>query len=383
MMCAIEAGRRGRSVLIIDHARAPGEKIRISGGGRCNFTHLHSTPENFLSANPHFGKSALSKYQPTDFLAKIQKHGIAWHEKTAGQLFCDDSATQIVSMLTKEMADAGCTLLLNNPIEDIAPMEGEGYRVVSGRGTWLCASLVIATGGKSIPKMGATGFGYELARRFGHEISPLRAGLVPFTWPSDMIGNWQELSGVSLPVRVACGEAMFHEAMLLTHRGLSGPAMLQISSYWQDGQTLHIDLLPNGSAFDVLAAARSATPKASIQTALGNTLPRRLAERVADNPPKAIDNVGLRMADLSNADLQSVARTFHDFQIVPGGTEGYRTAEVTLGGVETDKLNQKTMESRLMHGLYFIGEVVDVTGHLGGHNFQWAWASGFAAGQSC
>ena len=383
MMCAIEAGRRGRSVLVIDHGRAPGEKIRISGGGRCNFTHLNSTPKNFLSANPHFAKSALSNYGPGDFLAKVQKHGIAWHEKTAGQLFCDGSATQIVSMLTTEMAEAGCRLFLNNPIMNIEPVVDEGFRVISEKGIWLCTSLVIATGGKSIPKMGASGFGYELARRFGHEISTLRAGLVPFTWPSDMIETWRELSGVSLPVRAACGEAMFNEAMLLTHRGLSGPAMLQISSYWKDGQTLHIDLLPDGSIFDVLTAARAATPKAFIHTALADALPRRLAEQLVGSPSREAENATRRLADLSNADLRDVANAIHDFQIIPGGTEGYRTAEVTLGGIETDKLNQKTMESRLMPGLYFIGEVVDVTGHLGGHNFQWAWASGFAAGQTC
>nr|WP_255561577.1 NAD(P)/FAD-dependent oxidoreductase [Pseudohoeflea sp. DP4N28-3] len=378
LMCAIEAGRRGRSVIVIDHARAPGEKIRISGGGRCNFTNIHSGPEHFLSDNPHFAKSALSAYRPRDFIAKVEQHGIAWHEKTLGQLFCDGSSKQIIAMLTDELAAAGGRLSLGDPIHDIAAASEGGFVLRTGSGRYQVTSLVVATGGKSIPKMGATGLGYDIASQFGHQLVAPRPGLVPFTWPSDMAGDWGKLSGVGLPVRTRVGKVQFDEQMLFTHRGLSGPAILQISSYWRDGEAIEIDLQPQLNLEQELIAARREGPKASVETVLAKCVPRRLAEQLA------VD-LGLssqRLADLSNRHFAAISARVHRWAFRPGGSEGFRTAEVTLGGVATDGLSQSTMESRTVRGLFFIGEVVDVTGHLGGHNFHWAWASGFAAGRS-
>jgi predicted Rossmann fold flavoprotein len=377
MMCAIEAGRRGRSVVVIDHAKAPGEKIRISGGGRCNFTNTHCTPANFLSSNKHFAISALKSFTQHDFIDRVKARGIAFHEKTLGQLFCDGSAREIIAMLTDDMRDAGVRLELTTDIQAVGEIEG-GFETRTSTGTWQSQSLVIATGGKSIPKMGATGLGYDIARQFGHSVTETRAGLVPFTWASNMHESWGGLSGVSLDVHASCNGASFDEAMLFTHRGLSGPAMLQVSSYWREGNPVLIDLAPGADLAALVKSARATRPKASVWTVLSEVLPKRLAQHLnsetGTEPP--------RLADLSNAAIDEAVATIRNFRLVPGGTEGYRTAEVTLGGVDTAEVNQKTMESRLVPGLHFIGEVMDVTGHLGGHNFQWAWSSGVAAGRS-
>lgn len=377
MMCAVEAGRRGRSVVVIDHAKAPGEKIRISGGGRCNFTNLHCGPKNFISNNPHFAISALKSFTQHDFIDRVKARGIAFHEKTLGQLFCDGSAREIIAMLTGDMRAAGARLELATEIIEVRQVDG-GFETRTSAGTWHSRSLVVATGGKSIPKMGATGLGYDLARQFGHAVTETRAGLVPFTWASNMHESWGSLSGVALDVHAACNGAAFDEAMLFTHRGLSGPAMLQVSSYWREGDTVTIDLAPGTELVSHIKAERVTRPKASIWTVLGEVLPKRLAQQLGSEA----DTTPPRLADLSNSAIDEIVAGIRNFRIVPGGTEGYRTAEVTLGGVDTNQLNQKTMESRLVPGLHFIGEVMDVTGHLGGHNFQWAWSSGAAAGRS-
>jgi predicted Rossmann fold flavoprotein len=374
LMCAIEAGKRGRSVTVIDHAKAPGEKIRISGGGRCNFTNIHSAPKHFLSANPHFAKSALARYTPADFIALVDAHGIAWHEKTLGQLFCDRSARDIIAMLTGLMSDAGCEMLLSTSVETVERRK-DGFCVSAGARSYQCDSLVIATGGKSIPKMGATGFGYDVARQFGLRLVETRPALVPFTWGGGEDEGLRSLSGLSVDARVSCNGAQFDEALLLTHRGMSGPSILQISSYWREGDTVDIDFLPAGDVGAALRDARKTTPKAMPVTALANRLPRRLAETLCGSMTG-------RLADTGNGALDALAASVHNHAFKPGGTEGYRTAEVTLGGVDTRDLDQKTLAARNVPGLYFIGEVVDVTGHLGGHNFQWAWASGHAAGQA-
>jgi predicted Rossmann fold flavoprotein len=376
MICAAEAGNRGLAVTIIDHARAPGEKIRISGGGRCNFTNLHCSPENFLSQNPRFAISALKSFTQHDFIARVKARGIAYHEKNLGQLFCDNSARDIIDMLVDDMRAAGVRLDLATEIAEVSHRDAQ-FEIRTSNGVWHAARLVVATGGKSIPKMGATGLGYDIARQFGHTVTETRAGLVPFTWASHMAEAWKALSGVSVDVKAECNGASFREAMLLTHRGLSGPAMLQISSYWRDGDRLQIDLAPDTDVTAVLRQARSDRPKASPWSALADMLPRRLIQRLEED----LDTGAKRLADMGNAAIEEVAERLHGFGLVPGGTEGYRTAEVTLGGVDTKELNQKTMESRLVPGLHFIGEVVDVTGHLGGHNFQWAWSSGVAAGR--
>lgn len=376
MICAIEAARRGLSVTVLDHARAPGEKIRISGGGRCNFTNLHCSPKNFLSANPRFAISALKSYSQHDFIARVKGHGIDFHEKTLGQLFCDGSSRQIVAMLTGEMTEAGARLELSTGVDAIA-RSGDGFEIATSAGSWQASRLVVATGGKSIPKMGASGLGYEIARQFGHAMTETRAGLVPFTWASHMAESWAELSGVSADVAARCNGAEFREAMLFTHRGLSGPAMLQLSSYWRDGDALTIDLSPGQDLTALLRQVRSDRPKAAPASVLSDIMPKRLVQQM--EPGFTLPSA--RLADMGNAVLDRIAGCFHRFEVTPGGTEGYRTAEVTLGGVDTAQLSQKTMESRLVPGLFFIGEVVDVTGHLGGHNFQWAWSSGVAAGR--
>jgi len=377
MMCAIEAGRRGRSVAVIDHARAPGEKIRISGGGRCNFTNMHCTPANFISNNKHFAISALKSFSQHDFIRRVKARNIAFHEKTLGQLFCDGSAREIIAMLTDDMREAGAQLELATEILEVS-LIADGFETRTSAGIWQSQSLAIATGGKSIPKMGATGFGYDLAKQFGHSVTETRAGLVPFTWASNMHDSWGSLSGVSLDVRASCNGAEFDEAMLFTHRGLSGPAMLQASSYWREGDTVTIDLAPGIDLAAHVKAERTTRPKVSIWTVLSEVLPKRLAQHLNTEAGAASP----RLADLSNAAIEEIVAGIRNFRVVPGGTEGYRTAEVTLGGVDTAEINQKTMESRLVPGLHFIGEVMDVTGHLGGHNFQWAWSSGAAAGRS-
>jgi predicted Rossmann fold flavoprotein len=375
MMCAIEAGKRGRRVLVVDHARAAGEKIRISGGGRCNFTNRHTRPEAFLSQNPRFCISALSRYTPADFIALLARHNIAWHEKALGQLFCDGSARQIVDMLLTEMRDAGVLLRLGQSVEAIA-RTAEGFELTVAGAPAQCGALVIATGGKSIPKMGATGFAYDVARQFGLPVTETRPALAPLTLEPGLLARLSPLAGVSLDVRVRCGKTVFAEAMLFTHRGLSGPAILQISSYWREGQEIEIDMAPGEDMFALLRAAKAGNGRQTLQTALSVKLPRRLAQLVAESA-----GVEGPIAGVSDQALRKVAADINAWRIRPAGSEGYRTAEVTLGGVDTRALDQRTLAAKAVPGLYFIGEAVDVTGWLGGYNFQWAWASGWSAGQ--
>jgi predicted Rossmann fold flavoprotein len=375
LMCAIEAGKRGRRVLVIERSGQIGKKILISGGGRCNFTNLHVTPENFLSANPHFCKSALARYSPADFIAMVERHGIAYHEKERGQLFCDLSAKLIVTMLADECRQAGARIDVNGLVTSVE-REGEGFRIETGGGPIHGQSLVVASGGLSIPKMGATNFGYELAKRFGHAIVPTRPALVPLTFSAEDLARYQDLSGIGLPVEASCNGQSFSAPMLFTHRGISGPAILQISSYWRHGQELRINLLPDTDAAEWLLDRRQSRPAAELKSVLGERFPKRLAQRLSEI---RFDNRPLRQYRL--AELQHVAAQLQSWAFHPIGTEGYRTAEVTAGGVNTDELSSTTMESKKIPGLYIIGEVVDVTGHLGGFNFQWAWASGHAAGQ--
>jgi predicted Rossmann fold flavoprotein len=377
MMCAIEAGKRGRSVLIVDHAKAPGEKIRISGGGRCNFTNLGATHLNFLSANPKFCVSALRRYRPRDFIALVERHGVAYHEKTLGQLFCDGSARQIVDMLVAEMKTAGAQLRLQTRVEDVAKTEG-GFEVSLSSGKVACASLVVASGGKSIPKMGATGLGYDIARRFGLGIVDTRPALVPLTFEPATLARLSPLSGIGLDAVVSHGKTKFREGMLFTHRGLSGPSILQISSYWREGDEIRVDMAPGVDALAALKAARTATSRQAVSTVLSTLLPRRVAQLIAEEEAADKGNI----ADCSDKVLGGLAGAVNAWTFKPAGSEGYRTAEVTLGGVDTDALDSRTLEAKAVPGLYFIGEVVDVTGWLGGYNFQWAWASGWSAGQS-
>lgn len=372
MMAAIEAGRRGRRVLVIDHAKAPGEKIRISGGGRCNFTNLGIAPERFISQNPRFALSALKRFTQWDFIARMDAAGIAWHEKTLGQLFCDGSATQVVEMLVRDMERAGVTLWLGCSLGDVRRV-ADGFEVDTARGPQRTRAVVVATGGKSIPKMGATGYGYRVAEAFGLPMVETRPALVPLTFADQELAWMRPLAGVALSGRVACGRTGFDEAVLFTHRGLSGPAVLQVSSYWREGDAIHVDLMPGR---DVAAELRAARGKVALRTVLGRWLPERLARHLEEAA-----GVTGTMADLPGAVLDRVAAGTRDWRLVPVGSEGYRTAEVTLGGVDTGALDGRTMEAKGVPGLYFIGEVVDVTGWLGGYNFQWAWSSGWAAGQ--
>lgn len=376
MMCAIEAGKRGRSVLVIDHARAPGEKIRISGGGRCNFTNLHASPKNFLSANPSFCISALRRYTQTDFIALVERNGIAWHEKTLGQLFCDGSSRQIVDLLVSDMRSHGAELRLSTSVERI-DRNAEGFALTLSDGPVQCASLVVACGGKSIPKMGATGFGYDIAAQFGVSVTETRPALVPLTLEPTMLARLAPLAGVAVDAVAACGKTQFTEAMLFTHRGLSGPAILQISSYWREGEEIGLDMLPALDLFEELRAARAANGRQALHTALAAHLPKRLAQAIAES-----EGATGNLADFSDKALRRVAQSVNDWRFKPAGSEGYRTAEVTLGGVDTRDLDSRTMAARTVPGLYFIGEVVDVTGWLGGYNFQWAWSSGWCAGQA-
>lgn len=374
MMCAATAGQRGRRVLLIDHAAKLGEKIRISGGGRCNFTNVHCSPERFLSRNPHFCRSALARYTPRDFIALVEKHGIAYHEKKLGQLFCDDSSERIIDMLRAECDAGSVTWRMPCAVEAVA-RDDEGFLVSTSRGQYRGASLVIATGGLSIPKIGATPFGYRLAEQFGLRIVPPRAGLVPLAFDVNEMKLYGDLAGVSLDVAVSCNGGRFRENLLFTHRGLSGPAILQISSYWQPGDALHIDLLPDASAEALLFEQRRS--RALPATLLSEYWPRRFAQQwcAAVGATQPIDQC-------NDACLREFAARLHDWTVKPTGSVGYAKAEVTLGGIDTDELSSKTMEAKAVPGLYFIGEVVDVTGHLGGFNFQWAWASGHAAGQA-
>jgi hypothetical protein len=373
MMCAAHAGP---GVLVVDHAKAPGEKIRISGGGRCNFTNLHTGPENFLSANPHFAKSALARYTQWDFLDLVSRHGIAWHEKTLGQLFCDGKSTQIVAMLRDEMARAGAELRLSTEVAAVERTP-EGFRALldrEGRREVVTARhLVLATGGKSIPKMGATGLAYRLAEEFGLRVTETRPALVPLTFAPEH--GFAALSGVSLPARVTAGGARFDEALLFTHRGLSGPAVLQASSYWREGEEIELDLAPGADLATALKRARGAAGRRAPATALAEMLPQRLAADLA-----ARHGLSGNLADMSDARIAALASALHGWRLKPSGSEGYRTAEVTLGGIDTGGLSSRTMEAAPCPGLFAIGEAVDVTGWLGGYNFQWAWASGWAAG---
>ncbi len=375
LMCALTAGQRGRRVLIIEHAERCGKKILMSGGGRCNFTNTGTTAGNFLSANPHFCKSALARYTPEDFIDMVERHGIAWHEKELGQLFCDDSSKQIVRMLLDECERAGVRILTGCNVASVEPGDEGGFIVATTHGICSAPSLVVASGGLSIPRMGATGFGHQLARQFGHTVLPTRAGLVPLTLSGTHLERLSELSGVSLPVEARSNGPSFRNAMLITHRGLSGPAILQVSSYWREGDPLAINLLPEHDIPALLANWRSHRRDAHLQTLLGEVLPKRFAQRLTEH---WLPNRPMRQFD--PRELDGIARTLSTWPVIASGTEGYRTAEVTLGGVDTDDLSSSTMMSKRVPGLFFIGEVVDVTGWLGGYNFQWAWASGHAAG---
>lgn len=369
-MCAIEAGKRGKRVAILEHAERAGKKILISGGGRCNFTNLYCQPDNFISSNPHFAKSALARYTQHDFIALVEKHGIKYHEKTLGQLFCDRAAHEITGMLEKECREAGVKIFLGARIREVR--RADNFTVPCDSGEFRAPVLIVATGGLSIPKMGATAFGYNIARQFGIKIQKTNPGLVPLLLGAKDRGAYCDLAGVSVDVEARANGPSFRENMLVTHRGVSGPAILQASSYWKTGAMIHIDLAPGR---DVLATVRKdpARNASQVRSALQEILPKRFATRWLD----------LRSRESwSNAALEALERDLHDWTLVPSGTEGYEKAEVTTGGIDTDELSSKSMESKKVRGLFFIGEVVDVTGHLGGFNFQWAWASGAAAGRA-
>ena len=364
--------------LVIDHAKRPAEKIRISGGGRCNFTNLEIDPKRFLSTNPHFCKSALKRYSHWDFISEVASHGIAYHEKTLGQLFCDDSAQQIIDMLLDQAQEAGAAVWLNTSVEEIKAIPTGGFIVSVNRNGTLThittQNLVVACGGLSIPKIGATGLGYRIAKQFGHALIDTRPGLVPLTFTGDVLDHTKALSGVATPTSVSVERTTFDEGMLFTHRGLSGPSILQISSYWQESTPVQVDLAPGQNVAEQLIERRQISPKKQVKSVLSEILPSRLAEALC-----AELGIDRSLADTGNKAIHALGHRVHQWQIVPTGTEGYRTAEVTLGGVDTDGLSSKTMESTNAKGLYFIGEVVDVTGWLGGYNFQWAWSSAWAA----
>ena len=376
MMCAAVAGRRGKRVLVLDHSHKVGEKIRISGGGRCNFTNLGTTSKNFISQNPHFAKSALSRYTPQDFIELVEKYSISWHEKTKGQLFCDGSAQQIVKMLLREMELAKVVLWQGALVTDIAHRQ-DGFLIQTSKGKICATSLVIASGGKSIPKIGASGFGFDVARQFGLGIVEISPALVPLTFANNDLSRFAALAGVSVSVQVSCNGSSFFEDMLFTHRGLSGPAILQISSYWQPGDQLKIRLVPDVDFNTVFRVEKQNSGKQAVQTVLAGFIAKRLAQDMA----MQFAHKG-NIADLSGKDISRLVDMLENWQVTPTGSEGYRTAEVTRGGVDTNGLNAKTMAAKSLPGLYFIGEVVDVTGWLGGYNFQWAWASGQAAGKA-
>ena len=371
LMCAITAGQRGRRVLLLDHAPKVGSKILISGGGRCNFTNLETRPDRFLSANPHFCKSALGRYKPADFIALVQRHGIAFHEKTLGQLFCDGSARAIVAMLEAECAAAHVDIRVGHRVTDLS--RADRFRIETDHGAFSAESLVLATGGLSIPKMGATGFAHDAARRFGLRLTDIRPGLVPLTFDDPPLAMMAGLAGVSLDTEAAVGRTRFGEASLFTHRGLSGPAILQVSSYWRDGPVM-LNLLPGQDAAALLLDRKRARPRATLRGILSESLPARLAAVLAGDQGEA------RMADIPDRVLRSLAERLGRWSVTPSGTEGYAKAEVTLGGVDTAGLSSRTMAANDVPGLFVIGEAVDVTGWLGGYNFQWAWASGWCAG---
>ncbi|HZX16475.1 MAG TPA: NAD(P)/FAD-dependent oxidoreductase [Pseudomonas sp.] len=377
LMCALTAAARGRQVLLLDHANKAGKKILMSGGGRCNFTNMYCEPSNFLSENPHFCKSALARYTQWDFIGLVAKYGVPYHEKKLGQLFCDNKASDILGLLLSECDEAGVELRLDTSVSDISKVDS-GYQLQTSVGTVRCESLVIATGGLSIPTLGASGFGYQVAKQFGHELLPTRAGLVPFTITDPQLKTLcTELSGTSVEdCVVSCNGQSFKENILFTHRGLSGPAILQISSFWQPGEAISINLLPHIDLPEWLAEQQRERPNSELKTLLAELFTKKMAGLLADNW-----FASKPMKQYTHAELKAIAEQLDDWQLVPAGTEGYRTAEVTLGGVDTREVSSKTMESLKSPGLYFVGEVLDVTGHLGGFNFQWAWASGYAAAQ--
>ena len=377
LMCALTAAARGRQVLLLDHANKAGKKILMSGGGRCNFTNMYCEPSNFLSENPHFCKSALARYTQWDFIGLVAKHGVPYHEKKLGQLFCDNKASDILGLLLSECDEAGVTLRLDTSVSEISKLDN-GYQLQTSAGAVRCESLVIATGGLSIPTLGATGFGYQVAKQFGHTLLPTRAGLVPFTITDPQLkALCTELSGTSVEdCVVSCNGQSFKENILFTHRGLSGPAILQISSFWQPGQAISINLLPHIDLPEWLEQQQRERPNSELKTLLAELFTKKMAGLLADNW-----FVSKPLKQYTHAELKAIAAQLGDWQLVPAGTEGYRTAEVTLGGVDTREVSSKTMESLKSPGLYFVGEVLDVTGHLGGFNFQWAWASGYAAAQ--
>jgi predicted Rossmann fold flavoprotein len=375
MMAAVEAGKRGRTVLLVDHAKAPGEKIRISGGGRCNFTNIETRPDRFISRNPRFAISALKRYTPADFIKLVERYGIAYHEKALGQLFCDGSSQQIINLMTSEIGKAGVTLELSTTLERVARID-DGFEVALSSGPVQCASFIVASGGKSIPKMGATGLGYRLAEQFGLDVTETRPALVPLTFEPGILARLGALTGVSADVIATGGGKSFREALLFTHRGLSGPSILQISSYWREGEPISIDFVPEMNVTELFKRARKATPKLAVQTVLSQVLAKRLAQMLAED----IAILG-QVGDISDSKIAAIETALKSWTVKPTGSEGYRTAEVTLGGVDTAGLDSNSMMARKVPGLYFIGECVDVTGWLGGYNFQWAWSSGWAAGQ--
>ena len=377
LMCAFNAAARGRRVLLLDHANKAGKKILMSGGGRCNFTNLYTEPANFLSANPHFCKSALARYTQWDFIEMVSRHNLPYHEKKLGQLFCDNKASDILQMLLDECAQAGVELRLDSAVQSIEKT-AEGYRLQSSAGTFSCQSLVIATGGLSIPTLGASGFGYQVARQFGHSVLPTRAGLVPFTITDPQLKTLcNELSGTSVEdCLVSCNGQSFRENILFTHRGLSGPAILQVSSFWQPGDVIEINLLPHLNLAEWLAEQQRERPNSELKTILGELFTRKMAGLLSEHW-----FTSKPLKQYTPSELEQIADKLAAWKLVPAGTEGYRTAEVTLGGIDTREVSSKTMESLKSPGLYFVGEVLDVTGHLGGFNFQWAWASGYAAAQ--
>jgi hypothetical protein len=375
LMCALTAAGRGRDVLLIDHANKAGKKILMSGGGRCNFTNVYTDRSNFFSKNPHFVKSALARYTQWDFIAMVSKHGVPYHEKKLGQLFCDNKSKDILEMLLNECQQAGVDLRLHTSVQQIERAEA-GYLLSTDMGQIASPSLVVATGGLSVPTLGATGFGYEIARQFGHNVLATRAGLVPFTMSDDLKELCTELSGTSVACLVSCNEQSFRENILFTHRGLSGPAILQISSFWHPGDAIEINLLPDHDALEWLQAQQATRPESGLKTVLGEVFTKKMATLLVDHW-----SVSKPMKQYTRAELIEIANKLRAWQVVPAGTEGYRTAEVTLGGVDTREVSSKTMESSKSPGLYFVGEVLDVSGHLGGFNFQWAWASGNAAAQ--
>ncbi len=374
LMCAIEAGKRGRRTVVLEHSAQAGRKILISGGGRCNFTNLHTRPEHFVSANPHFAKSALARYRPGDFVAMVERHAIPYHEKAMGQLFCDRSARDVVALLEKECAAAGVRILTGCAVRSIS--RGAGYALDTSAGPMEAASVAISTGGLSIPKIGATPFGYTVARQFGLQLVECRPALVPLTFGRQDAARYDGLAGVSALVDATAGGHTFREKMLFTHRGLSGPAILQASTYWRRGEAVEIDLLPQVDFIRMAAEARAAGQRLEIRTLVSRLLPKRLADRWSE-----LQGTSRPVASLGDRELEAISASLHAWRVEPSGTEGYEKAEVTAGGVDTAELSSKTFEAKKSPGLYFIGEVVDVTGQLGGFNFQWAWASGYSAGQ--